>query len=461
MNPLDFTRQLDGLTRRQFVQGAAATAAAFAIPAWAQEAAQPAENAPELAVAIIGVGSQGGNLLNNCLKIPGIRFVAVCDIWPYWLERYKKLLKRYDMDVNTYVDYQDMLAKEKNIDAVIVATPDWVHAEQTNACLKAGKHVYCEKEMSNTLEGAASMVKAARETGKLLQIGHQRRSNPRYWHALKLIGKDKILGRITHFYGQWNRVELLKRDWPQKYELDADTLSRYGYGNMRELRNWRWYRKYSGGPICDLGSHQIDVFNWVLQTQPKAVLASGGVDYYGKPATIEPGQEDYYESEWYDNIMSIYEYQIPEGTVRGFYQVLNTTSNGGFYETFMGDQGTLTISEDKRKGYFFRELKADKKDWEEESETKTVDGQETFELKIGETLTPDGSKDPESQKLLDETKKPEHQLHLENFFNAVRTGTPLSCPPEIGYETAVSVMKVNDAVAAGKKLEFSPSEFKV
>ena len=97
--------------------------------------------------------------------------------------------------MNVYEDFSDMLAKEPQLDAVIVATPDWMHAEHTNACLEAGKHVYCEKEMSNTLAGAASMVRTARETGKLLQIGHQRRSNPRYWHALRLIEKDKVLGR--------------------------------------------------------------------------------------------------------------------------------------------------------------------------------------------------------------------------------------------------------------------------
>lgn len=435
-----------GITRRDFVHGAAVAAAGLTLrmPAWA---APRGDAKDELAVGIIGVGSQGGNLLNRCLKIPGIRFVAVCDIWPYWLVRYKKLLKRYKMDINTYQDYPDMLAGEKHLDAVIVATPDWMHSEHTVACLKAGKHVYCEKEMSNTLEGAARMVRAAKQTGKLLQIGHQRRSNPRYWHAIKLIEKDKILGRITHCYGQWNRARLLERDWPKKYELDSATLARYGYDTMHQHRNWRWYKKFSGGPMADLGSHQVDIFNWILKSPPKSVLASGGTDYY--------------KCEWYDNVMAIYEYDTPAGLVRGFYEVLNTTSHGGFYETFMGDQGSITVSEDSRKGGFFREVQAKRREWEAESETKDVDGAEMFDLKIGETLAPDGSKDPEGQRLLEEIKKPEHQLHLENFFNAIRTGSELSCPPEIGYETAVSVLKTNDAVAAGRRLEYKPGEFRV
>lgn len=435
------------MTRRSFVQTAAAAGAGLMLAphVWGQDPTANVQD--ELAVAIIGVGSEGGNLLNNCLKIPGIRFVAVCDIWNYWLRRYKKLLERYSMNVNTYQDYREMLDKEKNIDAVIVATPDWVHSEQTVACLKAGKHVYCEKEMSNTLEGARAMVLAARETGKLLQIGHQRRSNPRYHHGLKLIENDKILGRITHCYGQWNRARLLEQDWPKGEEIDADTLQRFGYASMKELRNWRWFRRYSGGPIADLGSHQIDIFNWVLKTPPAAVIASGGTDYYN--------------TEWYDNILTTLEYNTPAGVVRGYYQVVNTSSHGGFYETFMGDEGSIVLSEDPRKGQFFREMTAKRREWEAESETTEVDGREAFELKIGETLAPDGSKAPEGQKLLEEIKKPVHQLHLENFFGAIRTGSPLSCPPDVAYETCATVLKVNDAVAAAKRLEYKPEEFRV
>ena len=440
--------QTDGVTRREFVQGAAAASGGIMLGAYAWGQDTPAGAGDELALAIIGVGSQGANLLNNCLKIPGVRFTAVCDIWPYWLTRFEKLLKRYDQPVATYQDYREMLAKEQHIDAVIVAAPDFVHAEHANACLKAGKHVYCEKEMSNTLAGAASMVRTARETGKLLQIGHQRRSNPRYWHALKLIEKDKILGRITHCSGQWNRARLLEQGWPRSHELDADTLSRYGYGSMQEYRNWRWFKKYSGGPIADLGSHQVDVFNWALKSGPKSVFASGGTDYYK-------------ESEWYDNILCIYEYATPDGPVRGSYQVLNTTSHGGFYETFMGDEGSLIVSEDPRKGGFFREVHAKRREWEAESETTEQEGREMFELKIGETLAPDGSKDPEGQRLLEESKKPVHQLHLENFFDAIRSGSPLSCPAEVGYETAASVLKANDSLAAGRPLVYEAQEFRV
>ena len=435
------------VTRRGFLQSAAAAGAGLMLSqaALGEEAGPKPE---ELRVGIVGAGSQGRNLLKDCMKIPGIRFVAACDIWSYSQRYARGILKAYNQQVAIYTDYQEMLAKHPDTDAVIIATPDWVHAEQTVACLKAGKHVYCEKEMSNTIEGCQQIVLAARQAGKLVQIGHQRRSNPRYWHAMSLIYKDKMLGRITHASGQWHRAKRGPLAVPKKYPLGKGLLKRYGYESAFEFRNWRWFRKFSGGPIADLGSHQIDVFNWFLKARPRAVMASGGLDYY-------EGRE------WYDNVMAVYEYPTPQGLVRADYQVLNTTSHGGYYETFMGDEGSMVISEDTRKGFVFREVHAKRRKWEDEAEMVQTMGREAIQLKVGHTLKADGTKDPKAEKLAAEAQKPPHQLHLENFFNAIRGQAKLTCPPEVAYETAVTVLKVNDAVEAARRLQFSPGEFKV
>lgn len=447
-----------GISRREFVRSAAFVGAGLLAtgPSWAHGlqdtgAAATGGSADDLRIAIIGVGSQGRFLMTQTLKIPGLRYVAVCDAWPYHQRYAANILKKYDQIVNVYDDYRELLAKERDLDAVIVASPDWVHADHTNACLEAGAHVYCEKEMSNTLEGARSMVEAARKTGKLLQIGHQRRSSPRYWHALKMIENDKVLGRITHAYGQWNRARLLEQGWPKGEEMTPDALKRFGYGDMDQFRNWRWYRRFSGGPLADLGSHQIDIFNWVLKAHPSAVMGSGGLDYY----TEQSGRD------WYDNAMTIYEYRTPQGPVRAFYQVLNTTSYGGFYEQFMGDDGTLQISDDGKTGYVFREVTAKRREWEDEAEKVEKLGRDAIELKIGETLASDGKKDPEGQKLLAEAMKDSRLLHLENFFNAVRGNGKLTCPAEIGYETAVTVLKANRAIDDGARVAFEPGEFTV
>ena len=445
-----------GLSRRDFLTTTAAAGAGFWLTS-PLRAAEPASKNDELRVAIIGAGTQGMVLLENCLKIPGVRFVAVCDIWPYSQRYASRRLKAYKQEVATYEDYREMLDKEKALDAVIVATPDWMHAEHSIACLQAGKHVYCEKEMSNSLELAKQMVLTARQTGKLLQIGHQRRSNPRYTYSLEKIIRDaKLLGRITTAYGQWNRAKAEDTGWPKEYELDEAALKKYGYDTMHRFRNWRWYRKYGGGPIEDLGSHQIDIFNWFLGTPPKSVIASGGMDYY-------KGHE------WYDNVMAIYEYDTPAGVVRAFYQVLTTTSARGYYETFMGDEGTLQISEDARKCRVFAEGHLPLGAWDEWAKKGyliklPVEEQEQKPEAKGEmdAITSIYKSPPQIGWLLPvEFEKSFHQAHLENFFDTVRGKAKLNCPPEVAYETAVTVLTVNDAVAAGKRVDFKPEEFKV
>jgi len=438
------------MDRREFLQSAAVLGAGVVLtPKSIGFAADAGAN--DLNVGLLGTGAQGQVLLNACLKIPGIRFKAVCDIWTaYNQKRVSRLLKAYKHEHNTYVDYKEMLDKEKDLDAVIIATPDFWHAEHTVACLKAGLHVYCEKEMSNTLEGAKKMVQAARETKKLLQIGHQRRSNPRYIHCCeKLLKQAKVLGRITTVNGQWNRAAQPDLGWPAKAAIDEATLQKYGFKSMHQFRNWRWYKGLGGGPIVDLGSHQIDIYNWFLDAQPKSVIASGGTDYYEKKT-----------HEWYDTVMAIYEYQTAEGMVRAYYQTLTTNSSNGYFETFMGNEGTLVISESAARGDVYNEPSAP--DWgkwvkagflgepEEKEESK-----EGVDLDSRETLAPDAYSLP--VRFTDLYHKP----HLENFFDSIRGKAKLNCPADIGYESAVSVLKVNEAVEARKMLCFEPGEFKV
>ena len=444
------------MNRRNFLRSTAAVGAglAFSGPSPVVFGQTGGGKPDDINVALLGAGAQGQVLMNACLKIPGVRFKAVCDIWTaYNQRRVSRLLQRYRHENNTYVDYKEMLDKEKGLDAVIIATPDFWHAEHAVACLKAGLDVYCEKEMSNTLEGARKMLNAAKETGKLLQIGHQRRSNPRYIHCYKnLINGSKLLGRITTINGQWNRGKAACEDlgFPKTAEIDQPTLEKYGFKSMSQFRNWRWYKGLGGGPIVDLGSHQIDIYSWFLGANPKSVMASGGIDYW-------KGRE------WYDNVMAIYEYETKRGTVRAFYQTITTNSGQGYFETFMGDEGTLVISEAAGRGEVYREAWVPAENWEKW-------------VKMGFLKTPAKPEEekPASDAILDVRESPKppsydipvtmdklyHQPHLENFFDAIRGKAKLNCPAEIGYETAVTVLKVNEAVAAGRKLEFKPEDFK-
>lgn len=439
------------ISRRDFVLASAAAGAGLALSGSAFGQENQPKKSDDLNIAVIGVGAQGRVLLESIIRIPGIRVVAICDIWDYSLKYATRFVKKFGHVANGYENYKEMLDKEKDLDAVVVASPDFMHAEHTNACLRAGKHVYCEKEMSNTLEAAKSMVLTARETGKLLQIGHQRRSNPRYRHAIgKLLNEENLLGRITHANAQWNRSKSDDLGWPAKYAIPQEKLEEYGYASMQHFRNWRWYRRYGGGPIVDLGSHQIDIFSWVFGANPKSVVASGGVDFYK-------------DHEWYDNVLAIYEYDTPKGVSRAFYQVLTTSKHGGFYETFMGEDGSLQISEVPARGNSCaREAHA--RPWDEYAarglllrESAPLQRAPIKNVAVDVRVTQDAGKWP----LPVELSKPAHQPHLENFFDAVRYGKPLNCPPEVGYETAVAVIKVNEAVASGQPVHFKPEDFHV
>jgi len=455
MNNQKTVKEID---RRSFLRSTAAMGAGLAFSPIIGQA--NAASADTINVALLGAGAQGQVLMNACRNIPGVRFKAVCDIWTaYNQKRVSRTLKAYRHEHNTYVDYKEMLDKEKDLDAVIVATPDFWHSPHAVACLEAGLNVYCEKEMSNTLEGAKKMVEAAKKSGKLLQIGHQRRSNPRYRHVYdKLITGAKVLGKITTINGQWNRSKTACEDLgsPRNAEIDKATLEKYGFKSMQQFRNWRWYKGLGGGPIVDLGSHQIDIYSWYLGTNPKSVMASGGIDYWKPPVTT-------IAHDWYDNVMAIYEYEVGDRTVRAFYQTITTNSSNGYYEIFMGDEGTLEISEASGRGKLYRETWVPPENWEKwvkmgfikelvEPEEEKSAGDAVLDVR--ESPKPPSYDIPVSME-----GKPYHQPHLENFFDAVRGKAKLNCPAEAGYETAVTVLKVNEAVAAGRKLEFKPEDF--
>jgi predicted dehydrogenase len=338
---------------------------------------------------------------------------------------------------------------------VVIATPDFWHARHAVDCLQAGKHVYCEKEMSNTLEGARQMVAAARATGKLLQIGHQRRSNPRYRHCYeKLLGEAKLLGRIVTVNGQWNRAVTADLGAPDRYAIPEARLQQFGFKNMHQFRNWRWYKGLGGGPIVDLGSHQIDIYSWFLGVNPSHVTASGAQLYYD-PKTHE----------WYDTVMAVYDYDTPQGPAKAYYQTQTTNGSQGYFENFMGDQGTLVISESELNygGKLYRDPNAPAWDtWVQKGYVSLPKVQEVASKEtsgavadVRESVAPDEHLVPVV------LRDPYHQPHLQNFFDTVRGTGRLNCPPEVAYESAVAVLKVNEAIEANARLSFKPEDFTV
>jgi Oxidoreductase family, NAD-binding Rossmann fold len=169
-----------GPGRRTFLRGSAATLTALS---YSRAAARAAGSEPSdtIRVAISGCGQVSTYaLIPSLRRMKGVSITALCDVWPYRLTATQRTVTDGKGLVQGFGNMDEMLEKAgKDFDAVVVATPCWMHAPQTRKALEAGKHVYCEKTMSNTVDAARDMVRAQRQTGKLLQIGHQRRSNPR------------------------------------------------------------------------------------------------------------------------------------------------------------------------------------------------------------------------------------------------------------------------------------------
>ena len=416
-------------------------------------------------VAWVGAGKQGLVLFDAMMNVPGIRFQAVCDISP-WALRYgvgrTKAYPGQDRRANGYADIDEMLAAEKDLDAVIIATPDFWHSPHTVKCLDAGLHVYCEKMMSHTIDGARAMVRAMEITERLCQIGHQRRSNPRYRFTCdQLVNGQKICGRIVNVNGQWNRSLRSSQDIGGKkvhksVMVDDAVLNKYGYENMHQFKNWRFYRALSGGPISDLGAHQIDVFNWFLGAVPKSVVASGGNDYFT-------------EREHFDNVMAIFEYDTPQGGVRAFYQVLTTTSaGGGYWESFMGTDATIKISEVASTTAIYREKQKETvQQWDDlvqrgylkrksaPAPVRATDAIQAYETPPPEAFALPGGLPSVRGEDGRMKPKPAHQPHLENFFAAIRGEEELNCDARHAFESEAPIFWVNPSALTGETIKFT------
>ena len=427
------------MNRRQFLEAGVATGTGLLLLSSRKASAETKAEPSPLNVALLGAGIQGRALVNAAILIPNIRFRAVSDLWEPSRRTTKTLLQRYGHDVAVYADYRELLEKEKDLHAAIVATPNFVHAEQANACLRAGLPVYCERPMANGLAAAQSMVTTMKETGKLLQIGYQRRSNPRYLHVReKLIEKAKLPGRLTQINTHWHQPMTEDLGWPRGAVIADEALRHYGYANMNEFRNWRQFRKLGGGPLADFGAHQLDVMLWLLGTRPKTLVAAGGRDFFK-------------DREWPDNITAMLEFATPAGVVRGLCQVLTTTSGTGAcsYEHFMGTEGSIQISENSKWTRVYREAHAP--DWDQWVRLKYLASEAASaarrpatseEVNVRET----GVAVPyEIPLALD---KPVLQPHLENFFDAIRGNAQLNCPGDTALATEATVWRIAAAVDA-------------
>jgi len=368
----------------------------------------------QIRLGIIGPGSRGQELMRYFLRVRGVRFAGLCDVYE---PRFAAAREITGEDTPVYHDHRRLL-EARDLDAVIVATPLSFHAEHVIASLQSGRHVYGEKSMGFTVEHCEKIVEAVRRSGKHFQVGHQYRYAPWLQQVVQRVGKGEI-GNVTHIYGYWHRNGNWRRSVPdQKFE---------------RLINWRMYKEYSGGLTAELGSHLIDFANWVFGATPESVVGSGGIDTY------HDGRETN------DNVQIIFRY--PGGRTLVFSSLTDNAKVGAELWIYGKDGSVEVTMED---AVFYYERKRASSPVSEITERGVPTGA-TYSTRGEMPYRGPGS----PVKVPDGTEGNPNLAACKSFIESLRNDTRPFADERVGWGSGVSVYLANRAIEAGRRIMFA------
>jgi predicted dehydrogenase len=268
-------------SRRQFLKTAAATAAALAVPYYVPARAFGANE--RVITGAIGVKNRGGETQN--LKDFRTNCVAVCDVDQNVAAKAAKYVTEGGNKCDIYDDYRKLLDR-KDIDAVVVSTPDHWHALMTIDACRAGKDVFCEKPLTLFIAEGRKMVQVARETGRIVQTGSQQRSDARFRQAAELV-RNGAIGKVQQVLvgiPKPNHAEKYVPDSPPPSELNYDLwlgpAPERPYNVNRVHYMFRFFWDYSGGQMTNFGAHHIDIAQWALGMDESGPIAAEGTATY-------------------------------------------------------------------------------------------------------------------------------------------------------------------------------------
>lgn len=446
------------LTRRD-ASKLAATAAALTITGAPFISKMKAAN-NTVQFGFIGTGSRGQYLLQHLKGIDNGTCVAVCDIYQ------PNMAKGADVigtKPKQFKDYREMLA-DKSVDAVLIATPLYMHYPVTKDALDAGKHVFCEKSLVFKPEEVHALRALSNSKPKqVLQVGLQRRYSQFYQTAKQMIDKG-MLGTVTHIRGQWHRNTFAKDPWNKPLPKDRTD---------RDV-NWRKYREFSGGLTAELASHQMDIADWMFGAHPEYVVGVGGTDY------IKDGRDIF------DNIQLIFKY--PQGQKLQYSSLttnrhlpLFNSERTEFGECIMGTQGTIhiTVGTDSEPalGMWFLEPPPAKVEGAADKKGPTYQASPSLSStgKGGKALPILFAKDQVTSAdsfverelkfarqwlyrkgvMMPEEDRNPVDIELDSFFNDIRTGGRPKADLEVGLADSTSVILANRCMYEERKVLFS------
>ncbi len=271
------------LTRRGFLTGAAAAIGPYFLTSSALGAgARPAASS-RITMGAIGIGGMGSGDLNAFLGITDVQVLAVCDVDKDHRDKAKQRVDtRYaNADCKAYTDFREVIAR-KDLDSVMIATPDHWHALPVIAAAGAGKDIHCQKPLSLTIREGRAMSDACRKYGVVFQTGSQQRSDNKFRFACELVRNGRIgklltmeVGLPTGHFGKLEPTMPVPDGFDYDFWLGQAPWS--PYTRVRCHGSFRWFLDYSGGQVTDWGAHHCDIAQWGNGTS-----YSGPVEIEGK-----------------------------------------------------------------------------------------------------------------------------------------------------------------------------------
>lgn len=400
------------ISRRQFLTRSALGAATIAISGSALLSPSRVLGANDrLSIGLIGAGGRGTSLMKDLHAVGGtlnVEVTAVCDVWKPARERAAKTVNDlFGAEPRVFSNYEDLIAL-KDVDGVIIATPDFAHCKILADALKAGKDAYVEKPMASELADAIAAMDAAKGAGRVIQVGTQRRSEG-IWKAAAKMVQSGMLGTISRVEIAWNDSNpRWRRGTDGIIEEDVD-WKRYLMGkpyrpfDARQYREWHLFRDFTCGVIGLLGSHYIDAVHWMMEEEfPLSAVAHGGNYVWNDGREQE------------DTVYALYDY--PRGFMVRYLTGLGNSAENGC--RIYGTNGMFSES-----------------DW---------------------SFTGSGGSGKTAIKEPVKVKPEESENHMRNWLECMRSRERTNAPIEVGYQHAVAAIMGYTALRTGRKVKYMP-----
>jgi predicted dehydrogenase len=405
----------------------------------------------QIQIALIGAGGMGTADTNTAITVPGVKLIAACDLYDGRLADAKK---KWGNDIATTRDYREILER-KDVDAVIIATPDFWHKDISVAAMNKGKSVYCEKPMVHDITEGPAVVEAQQKNGKVVyQVGSQGMSSLGNEKARQLL-KEGAIGKLNYAEGFWARMSP-QGAWQYPIPADAspktvDWTTYLEHAPKREfdpLRFFRWrnYRDYGTGVSGDLFVHLFSSLHFVTGSiGPEKVMATGGLRYWKDGREVPDimlGMFDYPETEVHPAFNLSLRVNFVDGT------------GGTNYLRMVGSEGSMTVEWDKVTLYRNRNH-VDANDPLTQGKKDTDSGKQ-YVYNRKDMLPPE-----KLEYVAEEGYKGAHFDHFYNLFNAMRTGGKVNEDALFGYRAAAPALLCNDSYFQNRIIQWDPKALKL